>query len=90
MDRNVQKRTESKCQTYGVKKKKFQNGPKSFLSRTKLRGSVGNAKQSIFYFRPCPRSAVEQQGFEFDPMPKLAMKVWDLPARILTGLLTEL
>ena len=34
------------------KKKKFQNGPKSFLSRTKLRGSVGNAKQSIFYFRP--------------------------------------
>ena len=34
------------------KKKEFQNGPKSFLSRTKLRGSVGNAKQSIFYFRP--------------------------------------
>ena len=35
------------------KKKTFQNGPKSFLSRTKLRESVGNAKQSIFYFRPC-------------------------------------
>ena len=28
------------------------NVPKSFLSRTKLLESVGNAKQSIFYFRP--------------------------------------
>ena len=35
-------------------KKTFQNGPKSFLSRTKLPESVGNAKQSIFYFRPRP------------------------------------
>ena len=54
MDRNVRKRTESKCQTYGVKKKKktFQNGPKSFLSRTKLRESVGNAEQSIFILGP--------------------------------------
>ena len=50
MDPNDQKRTESKCQTYEIKikQKNFQNGPKSFLSRTKLRESVGNAKQSIF------------------------------------------
>ena len=31
---------------------KKKNRPKSFLSRTKLRESVGNAKQSFFYFRP--------------------------------------
>ena len=45
LNRNA-KHTESK------KKKTFRNGPKSFLSRTKVCESVGNAKQSIFYFRP--------------------------------------
>ena len=40
------------------KRKKFQNGPKSFLSRTKLRGSVGNAKQSIFILGLSPVSGV--------------------------------
>ena len=33
-------------------KKTFQNGPKNFLSRTKSRESVGNAKQTIFCFKP--------------------------------------
>ena len=43
----------SPCEPNGSDElKTFQNGPKSFLSRTKLRESVGNAKQSIFYFRP--------------------------------------
>ena len=35
-----------------TKQKNFQNGPKMFLSRTKSRESVGNAKQTNFYFKP--------------------------------------
>ena len=48
-----------------LKKNTFQNGPKSFLSRTKLRELVGNAKQSIFIAPAF--SKVRYRGSTFRP-----------------------
>ena len=57
-NRNVQKeqqilnRTENALQRNGGKKKVQHETEKKKLSRGKLTGSVGNCKQTRFYFKP--------------------------------------